>query len=46
MYYDLIIIGNSAAGLSAIKTIRVIEKISIAIFDKEYKTTQTLVLVF
>lgn len=45
MYYDLIIIGNSAAGLSAIKTIRAIDKkISIAVFDKEDEPAYSRVL--
>jgi NAD(P)H-nitrite reductase large subunit len=45
MYYDLIIIGNSAAGLSAIKTIRAVDKkISIAVFDKEDEPAYSRVL--
>ncbi len=45
MHYDVIIIGNSAAGLSAIKTIRSIDKkVSVAVFDKEDEPAYSRVL--
>lgn len=45
MHYDVAIIGNSAAGLSAIKTIRAIDKnVSIALFDKEDEPAYSRVL--
>ncbi|WP_291494378.1 FAD-dependent oxidoreductase [Desulfurella sp.] len=45
MHYDLIIIGNSAAGLSAIKTIRAFDKkMSVAVFDKEAEPAYSRVL--
>ncbi len=45
MHYDVIIVGNSAAGLSAIKTIRATSKtITIAVFDKEDEPAYSRVL--
>jgi len=45
MHYDVIIVGNSAAALSAIKTLRAANKtITIALFDKEDEPAYSRVL--